>query len=1019
MFLYRWRIFVYIQLFTKSVYSLLKSSLKIESYVEMAKSFGMSALALTDEANVYGLIQFYKACEKAQIKPILGVSLYLPNYTLIALAKDEEGYKNVLKLATIAQLKDDLSYDMIEPYLFHLVLILPIEHQPFENLLLSKQFSMIEEHVKPLRKFQSLYIGIPFVGDNNLKTSIVELSHHLHLPLVALNEVKALDIEGIETLRYLEAIREGTHIQFAESPMNLNHHFLDPSILRLNPEEEAIINTSRIADQCNVTLDFSNLHFPKYQSPDGVSSIDYLKLLCLKGLEKRLNNTIPSNYLERLKYELQVIQNMNFSDYFLVVYDYVKYAKQHDILVGPGRGSAAGSLVAYVLGITNVDPIEYHLLFERFLNPERVSMPDIDIDFEDTRRDEIIQYVQQKYGKNHVSHIVAFGTFASRSAIREIAKVMGIPATRLNEIISYVDSTSTIEQNIEQNQSLQTLLDEFADLRKLFTIASKIEGIPRNTTTHAAGIVISGTPLTDITGLQPGLNGIYQSQFEAKDLEAVGLVKMDFLGLRNLSMLHQMVDLIRMNHHIELELSQLPFHDKETFKLIARGETTGIFQLESDGMRKVLRDIQASTFEDIVAVNALFRPGPMDNIGTYIKRKSKQEPMEFLHPDLEPILSPTYGIIVYQEQIMQIAQKIAGYTLGRADLLRRAVSKKQRQVLEEERAIFISGALNNGYEKSTAETLYDYIVKFGDYGFNRSHSVAYSLISYQLAYLKTHYPTEFMCVLLSSVVGSEGQTNRYIRECRKYGISILPVSINKSHKVYTIEDTKSIRMPLLALKGLGHNMVQSLLLEREEGEFTSYVDFVKRTRSFLKQNVFRALIYSGACDEFQLTKRAMIENYDHIIDFLRFNPSGYFDQQLTLEKVEEYSVEELMRREKELLGYYLTTHPIKTYLKTIQNRTFLLPSEALYKLDQPITIVGFVEDAKERVTKKADRMMVLTLSDETVTLSAVIFPNQYSYIHDQQKLEIQAYKLYRFQGKMQLNNQKKQFIVNNVEIISY
>ena len=504
---------------------------------------------------------------------------------------------------------------------------------------------------------------------------------------------------------------------------------------------------------------------------------------------------------------------------------------------------------------------------------------------------------------------------------------MGVSAIRISEITSKLNGMLTLKENVEKNDELKRLIEEFSEIKRLFTIAERIEGIPRNTTTHAAGIVISGEPLTDFTALSNGLNDVYQTQYEASEVESVGLIKMDFLGLRNLSMIHQILDLIQKNYGKKINLDRIPLNDAKTYQLLARGETTGIFQLESDGMRKVLRSLDVTHFEDIVAVNALYRPGPSDNIPLFIRRKRGQEPITYLHPTLKPILENTYGIIVYQEQIMQIARSIANYSLGRADVLRRAISKKQRDFLEEERKVFIRGAVQNGFPQETAETLYNYILKFGDYGFNRSHSVAYSLISYHLAYLKTHFPTEFMCVLLSSVIGSESQTKRYIEEARRYNIMVLPVSINNSHNLYHIEDNKSIRMGLLVLKGLGLNAVKQIMDERKQGPFVSYVDFVKRTYKLIKQNVFRALVFSGALDEFGLPKKAMIENYSQIIDFLRFNPSGYFDEQLKLKNIEEYPIQELLSQEKAVLGFYMKSHPMRSYISRHPKRNFLIPSE--------------------------------------------------------------------------------------------
>lgn len=1014
---------MYNQLYTKSVYSLLKSSLKIEDYVKQAKAFQMTSLALTDHTSVYGLIQFYKTCKKYDLKPILGITLTTEVCDVICLAKNNKGYQNILKLSTIAKLYPDtpLPKAKLIEYQQDLIVMIPTRHNLIEYQLQNQQFEELKVLFSDFKQnIKSLYIGIHPAYDNQnneLNQKVNYLANLESIPLVALNEVRYFDQEDQLTLRYLEAIRTGEKIgshMFNLYPDYAYLHQPDEFESLFKGYEAAILNTIKIVELCDVQLNFDQLFLPKYETKGNVSSDDYIKALCVKGLKKRLNlNQIPTVYKERLKYELDVIAKMQFSDYFLIVYDFVKYAKSKGILVGPGRGSAAGSLVAYVLGITNVDPIHYHLLFERFLNPERISMPDIDLDFEDTRRDEVIKYVQRKYGKYHMAHIIAFGTFGTRSAIREVAKVMSITDTRLNEILSYINGMLSIDANLEASEPLRLLVEEFSEIRKLFELAKKIEGIPRNTTTHAAGIIMSNEPLTEYTALQIGLNDVLQTQYEAKDIESLGLIKMDFLGIRNLSMITKMLQLIKQVHGIELDLNHIPLDDAKTFRLIAKGETAGIFQLESEGMRNVLREMEAKTFEDIVAVNALFRPGPMDNINLYIKRKKGEAPIEYLHDDLIPILKPTYGIIVYQEQVMQIVQKVANYSLGKADLLRRAIGKKMRQVLEEERIVFTMQAIKNGYQEETASELYDYIVKFGDYGFNRSHSVAYSMISYQLAYLKANYLTLFMSVLLSSVIGSESQTAKYIQDCKRYGIKILPVSINKSHNNYIIENNNSIRMSLLSLKGLGQSIADGLNQERTNGSFRSFFDFVSRTKGIVKQNVFQSLVYSGALDEFRLTKKAMIENYDKVMDFIRFNPSGYFNDQIEFKTSDEFDRTTLMHHEKSILGFYLTTHPIRDYLNSIEKKDFILPSESINHQNKQVEMIAFIENSKEVVTKNKDLMATLMLSDDLISLPGVIFPREYQTLGK----SIMEHKLYRFKGKINERNQKLQLIIQDVTII--
>ncbi|HEY8364351.1 MAG TPA: DNA polymerase III subunit alpha, partial [Haloplasmataceae bacterium] len=899
---------MYTQLYTKTVYSLLKSCLRIEEYVKRASEYHLKALAITDENNVYGIIKFYQACQEYNIKPLIGINVFLDGIIpLVLLAKNNEGYKNILRIASLVKLNDNkLTINDLSDY--HQDLICIITTLP--NIDLKSIFT------------SDLYLGIfPEITDNIslMNKRVIEYAHKHEIKIVALNEVRYLNESDALILSYIEAIDKGYTISPNEIKIYMNHQYL------LEPQKfltyfanypTALENMEKISEQCNVTIEFNSVYLPKYQTENNVSSLSFLKALCKKGLEKRLNTkNIPAEYLERLKYELSVIEKMNFADYFLIVYDFVKYAKNKQIYVGPGRGSSAGSLVAYVLGITNIDPIEYQLLFERFLNPERISLPDIDLDFQDDRREEVIKYVQNKYGKYHVAHIIAFGTFQSRSAIRELGKAMGLKEFRINEIITYIDSNISIIENIQNNEQLQKVIYEYRDIRYLLDIAQKIENIPRNTTTHAAGIIICEKDLRDITALQPSIDDVYQTQFEALDLENLGLIKMDFLGIRNLSAINQIINLIKKNHNIEIDINKIPLDNQKTYRLIARGDTTGIFQLESKGMREVLQEINAQCFEDIVAVNALYRPGPMANIPHFIARKNNKEKITYLHNDLIPILRSTYGIIVYQEQIMMIVQKIAGYSLGEADLLRRAISKKQKEVIENERLKFVSKAINNGYDKDTSEILYDYIVRFGDYGFNRSHSVAYALISYQMAYLKANFLIEFMVVMLTNVIGSESQTNKYIRDSIRYGIKILPLSINESYNNYQIESNNSIRMSFLVIKGIGPSISQAIINERNKGKFKNLFDFMNRCKEIIKQNTFEALVFSGALDEFSYTKKTLIENYNKIIDFYRFNPSGYFSDKIEIENSCEYPVEELMKKEKVYLGFYLTSHPVQNYLK--------------------------------------------------------------------------------------------------------
>jgi DNA polymerase-3 subunit alpha len=750
---------------------------------------------------------------------------------------------------------------------------------------------------------------------------------------------------------------------------------------------EALENTIHIADRCNVSIDLNKTYLPTYPTEKGIAAEDYLEMLCQKGLTERFSAP-AKDYSDRLAYELGVIKRMKFSNYFLIVWDFMRYARGNGILTGPGRGSAAGSLVAYVLYITDVDPLEHNLLFERFLNPERISMPDIDIDFPDQRRDEVIEYVAKKYGELHVAQIVTFGTMAAKAAIRDVGRAFGLNGKELDHLSKLIPSRLGINLTdaYKESEPLRSFLSKDSINQRIYDTALKLEGLPRHTSTHAAGVVISEKPLIELIPIQQGHGNVYLTQYSMEHLEELGLLKMDFLGLRNLTLLDAILSAINRNTGRKVDIRKLPLNDRETFELLAKGETTGIFQLESEGMRKVLIRLKPTGFEDIVAVNALYRPGPMENIPLFIDRKHGLQPVEYPHPDLQPILENTYGVIVYQEQIMQIASKMAGFSLGEADLLRRAVSKKQKDTLDRERNHFVQGALKKGYEQSLANDIYDLIVRFANYGFNRSHAVAYSLIAYQLAYLKTHFPLYFMAGLLTSAIGNEAKLSQYIMETRQRDIKVLPPSINYSDYSFQAAQ-EGIRYSLAAIKGVGAVALKEIFKARKRKKYEDLFDFCIRVSSkAINRKTLEYLVHSGSFDEFGEDRAGLLASLDVALEHAQlFNPDdssqyGLFEDEIMLKpkyvQVDPIRQEDKLSLEKEALGFYLSDHPISIFEKDLKQKGAQILFDL--KIDQKRAQAGVYISAMKKIrTKKGDSMAFLVVSDASSEMEAVVFPAVY------------------------------------------
>ncbi|MCA1056923.1 DNA polymerase III subunit alpha [Rossellomorea aquimaris] len=1030
--------FVHLQV--ASAYSLLSSTISINGLVHKAKALGYTSLALTDKNMMYGAIPFYKACMKEGIKPIIGLTADVAvsdeqSYPLVLLSKNNRGYQNLLKISSAigAKASDGIPLKWLASYSEGLIAITPGPDGEIESLLMEGEAEKAKEAIG---QYQSMfgkdcfYISLQKHGvktEESLHPLIKRIAVEYDVKMVALNDVQYLDKEDHFAHECMSAIRDGVKLSEDDRAVLETEEYYfktkEQMVELFTDDADALENTLKIADRCNVNIPFHQQLLPKYPLPEGITAQQELTHLCEKGLSGKLAEVTPA-YLERLDYELEVIAKMGFSDYFLIVWDFMKFARERGILTGPGRGSAAGSLVSYSLGITDVDPMEHHLLFERFLNPERVSMPDIDIDFPDHRRDEVIEYVEAKYGPLHVAQIITFGTFAAKAALRDTGRVFGLNMKEQEQLSKLVPNQLgiTLSEAYAKSKQLREFIEENELYKRLFNTALKLEGLPRHTSTHAAGVVISEDPLVQWIPIQGSASGIHLTQYPMDILEEIGLLKMDFLGLRNLSILERIVKNIKRGRDKHFSLDRIPANDQKTFELLSKGQTNGIFQLESDGMRNVLTRLKPTSFEDIVAVNALYRPGPMDNIPTYINRKHGKEKVEFAHPDLKPILETTYGVIVYQEQIMQIASKMAGFSLGEADLLRRAVSKKKKDVLDLEREHFVHGSTGKGYSKEVANGIYDLIVRFADYGFNRSHAVAYSMIAYQLAYLKTHYPEYFLSALLTSVVGNETKLSQYIREAKQYKIEILPPSVNVSKFSFSVEGKGRIRYSLGAIKGIGAQALKEIVSVRNDKPFDDLFDFCMRVSSkIINRKILENLVLAGAFDEFNIDRATLLASLDVAIQHAELvNPEDDHDlfkeEEAFLLKpkyveVEEMGVETKLNFEKQVLGLYLSNHPVSSYRSILEHLGTTLISDA--KQGGRTSVGGYITSIRSIRTKKGEVMAFLEISDETGDLESVVFPAVYRQI----MIHLKEGNVLWFEGKIEERMGKLQLIVNKVQTI--
>ena len=974
---------MYIPLFNKSNYSLLSSLLKIDDIIKYAKNNNISSISLTD-VNMYGTMEFIKKCRENDIKAIVGLNVILEKYNIVLLATSYQGYKSLIKLSTI-QNERRVEEDDLKTYNADLVCILPFEYK---------------ENIETLKKiYSNLYLGY--------KNKKEETEALLLTPdIVFLRQNLYFNKTDSTYLPYLYRIRDGKTIS-EETDYDIDDHELNiENILELT-DNKGLINTMKIADSCNLVFPKATNLLPIYECNDPAT---YLFELCKAGLTKRCNGEIPQEYKSRLTYELKVINEMGFSNYFLVVYDFIKFAKKNKILVGPGRGSAAGSLVAYSLGITDIDPLKYDLLFERFLNPERKTMPDIDTDFPDNRRDEVIEYVIEKYGKKRVSGIVTFGTLSAKQVIRDVSRVLNIPGYKVDSLSKFIPgfTKDKLKDFYEKSPAFRSRIDSDTSLTEMYKIALKLEGFPRHTSSHAAGIVMSRVDLDEVVPLTVGDN-MYLTSYSMEYLEDLGLLKMDFLGLKNLTIIANILTDIKNQTGTAIDFSKIPLDDKETIKIFEEANTSGIFQFESTGMRNFLRRLKPNSFEDIFAAIALFRPGAAINIDSYIRRKHGEEKIEYLDPSLESITKNTYGILVYQEQIMQVARLYANYTYGEADILRRAMSKKKIDLLKNEEEKFISKSIAAGHDKEKSKSIFELILNFAGYGFNRSHSVAYSIIAYKMAYLKCHYKTIFFANLLTNVIGSESKTHEYIMEAKANKIEVLKPTINDSGDRYLVKDNKII-YPLSNIKSIGTVVTKSIEEAKNNQNFTDIYDCFSRL--YIKgigKKTFEVLIYANVFKEFNYNRATLIYNLDSLFNYAELtkdiDPSLVMKPEIEIQK--EYRSDFLLEKEKDVFGFYLSSHPTNLFKK---DNPYCIPLNEIEKyFSKKVDTLILVDKIKIINTKNGEKMAFLTGSDETSTMEYTLFPKVYNEYSDIQKGD-----LLKVRGRVEKRLNQYQIIVEKV-----
>lgn len=1009
-----------------SCYSFQNSTILIEQLCARAKQLHMEALALTDIDNMFGALEFSNACHKYGIKPVFGmqasVSIEGEIYPFLLLCIDQTGYHDLLKICSEINLSDHhaIELEKLRTYKDHLFILSGCKEGLIERLVLKELESEALKYLELFKKYfgRNYYICIQnhhLKLQQHLNERLLALATLQNIKVCASNEVHYLYPQDAITLDLLQASAKGRKLDAHHQPVTNQMYLKDSYEMSLLFHKDIIDNTNDILKRCNVTIEKDRMHLPRYPLPANATSDVYLKQLCIVGLKKRFKGQkVPEKYIQRLKKELTVIHKMGFDDYFLIVFDYVRYAKNHHILVGPGRGSAAGSLVSYVLGITNVDPIQYDLFFERFLNEERVSMPDIDIDFQDDRRDEVVEYVTQKYGQQHVGQIVTFSTYGPKVAIKDLGKVVSVPLPKLELMTKYIPTgknKKTVQEVYETSYAFQNMVNQEPALKRILPSIYTVEHLPRNISMHAAGVVLSSDRLEEVVPLTKGPNHNVLTQYSKDYIESVGLLKMDFLGLKNLTIISYILKNIEKYEGIQLNLNDLNYNDKKTFEMISNGDTLGVFQLESAGMKNLLRQMKPNCLDDIIDAIALYRPGPMSEIPHFIARRFKKEKVEYPLPELENILKSTNGIFIYQEQIMQVAQIIAGFSLSKADILRKAMSKKTASLMSSMKNDFIEGAIKKGYQKEDAQKIFDLIERFADYGFNKSHSVAYGIVAYQLAYLKSNHPLAFYSAVLSNEQNSDKNKANYINEAKKYGIKILVPSVNYSTDRFELENG-NLRYSLLGIKNVGLAGYKAIVEERNRGGlFKDLFDFISRMdNSKVNVKMFESLVDAGAFDEFHLNRATIKANLSKLTEYADLKNSVGIDEPPILENVVENRLQKL-ELEKNVLGIYLSTHPI-VYVKQ-RLKVSVIPVSALNQyISKKVQVVLSISRVKPIVDKKGNEMCFFEGFDETGNIEGVVF----SFAYQKVKMVLQKGKIVYIEGKIDYRD-KLSLIVNSVKDI--
>lgn len=1027
-----------------SSFTLLESPTKVKNLAENAKKKGYSAIALTDINITYGLVDFYKAAKDTGIKPLLGMQLRINGlideankYDLIVIAKDDQGYKNILRLSSAVNLLTEngekenvLTFEDLKKYLGHLILITPSNLHSELKMLQTNNPKMGANYLRKLQdslpSSSSMYLGVyADSGQQEYINYIRSLATQFSLPLTAVEDGQYLNRNEQFLRRTLQAIKTNTHLENIEQlAKQAGSHYLKSSeelqvSYRKFDIEDALENAEKIGKICTAEIKFQDPQLPKFKQNKFPTSKEYLHALAQEGLAKRFNNQIPAQYQKRLDYELQVINEMGFDNYFLIVWDVMNFAHSVHITTGPGRGSAAGSLVSYALRITEVDPIEYNLLFERFLNPARQQMPDIDLDIPDNRRDEVIKYMFEKYGMNHAAQILTFGTLAAKQVLKDVCRVFGlnkVETYRWLDAIPHSKGKITLAEAYQKSKELQLLVNTNELSKILFATAEHLENLPRHYSIHAAGLVITDDSLAEIVGLQAGPLGIPVTQQTKLNVESLGLLKIDFLGLRNLTILGNIVAALRADG-IDIDPNQIPLDDQETLALFQRGDTDAVFQFESDGIKRVLEQLHPDSFEDIVAVNALYRPGPINNIDHFINRKHGKERVQYPDPSLKKILGTTYGVLVYQEQVMQTAQVLAGFSLGEADLLRRAMSKKNAEVIQRERAKFIEGAIKLGRKKETAEKVYDYIAQFANYGFNRSHAVAYSKIAFWLAYFKVHYPGAFYLALLNSNMGNRHKIAQYLTQAQEAGIKILPPDIENSKADFSLENGK-ILVGLKAIRGLRSDLLKQILEIKRP--IKSMTDFLwKIDNNLLSADAVGNLIKAGTFDRLAPNRNELLKINKDLVESVKMAGSNLSLFETLEPKVEEEKMPtaaEKSAMEVEAMGFSTGINPIIAVQKYA--RKFNAKRLQVFESNEQGIAVGKLMKVKQITTKKGDNMAFAVFSDTSGEKDFTIFPQVWEKVGENLKIG----EIYLLQVRTQsdrFNPNKIQFLLSNARQVNF